>query len=66
MKSNVKNIIHPVPSSGIAARVDAIDWAQANHDLDAQGCAVFKGLLSAEECRALAETIRTTAASAAG
>ena len=54
MKSNVKNIIHPVPSSGIAARVDAIDWAQASRDLDAQGCAVFKGLLSAEECRALA------------
>ncbi len=56
MKSNVKNIIHPVPPSDIAARVDAIDWAQASHDLDAQGCSVFKGLLSAEECRALAET----------
>jgi hypothetical protein len=56
MKSNVKNIIHPVPSSDIAARVDAIDWAQASHDLDAQGCAVFKGLLAAKECRVLAET----------
>jgi uncharacterized protein len=54
MKSNVRNIIHPVPSSDIAARVDAIDWAQAGRDLDAQGCAVFKELLSAEECRALA------------
>jgi uncharacterized protein len=48
--------IHPVPSSGIAARVEAIDWAQASRDLDAQGCAVFKGLLSAEECRVLVET----------
>jgi hypothetical protein len=56
MKSNVRNILHPVPSSDIAARVDAIDWEQASHDLDAQGCAVFRGLLSAEECRALAET----------
>ena len=56
MKSNIKNIIHPVPSSDIAARVDAIDWAQASHDLDAQGCAVLNGLLSAEECRALAAT----------
>ena len=55
MKSNVKSIIHPVPSSDMAARVDAINWAQASADLDAQGCTVFKGLLSAEECRALAE-----------
>jgi uncharacterized protein len=54
MKSNVKNIVRPGPHSDIAARVDAIDWMQASHDLDAQGCAVLKGLLSAEECRALA------------
>ena len=44
---------HPVPPSA-AARVDAIDWAQATGELDAQGCAVLKGLLSREECRALA------------
>src|ERR1700733_7675673 len=65
MKTNVKNIIRPVPSSDIAARVDAIDWARAvdgsdgaraSRDLDAQGCAVFRGLLPAEECRALADT----------
>jgi hypothetical protein len=54
MKSNAKNIIHPVPASDIAARVDAIDWTQAGHDLDAQGCAVLNGLLSHDECRALA------------
>ncbi len=40
--------------SDAAARVAAIDWAQAAGDLDAQGCAVLKGLLTAEECRALA------------
>ena len=41
-------------ASDIAARVDAIDWAQATADLDAQGCAVLKGLLSPDECAALA------------
>jgi uncharacterized protein len=42
------------PSSDIAARVDAIDWAQASRDLDNQGCAILKGLLSPDQCRALA------------
>jgi hypothetical protein len=40
--------------SDIAARVDAIDWTQAIGDLNTHGCAVLGGLLSAEECRALA------------
>ena len=47
-----KTAIRPVPSSGIATRIDAIDWTQAETDLDAQGCAVLKGLLTPEECRA--------------
>ena len=46
--------IRQVPSSGIATRVDAIDWTQAETDLDVQGCAVLKGLLTSEECRAMA------------
>ena len=41
-------------TSDIAARVDAIDWPQATADLDAQGCAVLEGLLSLDECSALA------------
>ena len=53
MKATAKNIDRSA-SSDIAARVDAIDWAQATADLDAQGCAVLKGLLSPDECRALA------------
>ncbi|THD52045.1 MAG: proline hydroxylase [Bradyrhizobium sp.] len=54
MKSAAQNI-RPAPSpSSIPARVAAIDWERAEGDLDAQGCAVLKGLLSAEECRALA------------
>jgi hypothetical protein len=52
MKSAAQNIVR-APSS-IASRVAAIDWEQATSDLDAQGCAILKELLSAEECRALA------------
>ena len=54
MKSAAQNI-RPAPSpSSIPARVAAIDWEQAEGDLDAQGCAVLKGLLVRDECRALA------------
>src|SRR5712691_2992622 len=41
-------------ASDIAARVDAIDWTQTTADLDAQGGAVLKGLLTPSECAALA------------
>jgi len=54
MKTATKNIVRPTPPSDIAARVEAIDWAQASRELDAHGCAVLKGLLSPEECRGLA------------
>jgi hypothetical protein len=55
MKSAAQNIVRPAASpSTINARVAAIDWEQAMGALDAQGCAVLKGLLSADECRALA------------
>jgi hypothetical protein len=54
MKSAANNIIRPAPPSDIAARIDAVDWTHASSDLDAQGCAVLTGLLSPEECRALA------------
>ncbi|THD75510.1 MAG: proline hydroxylase [Bradyrhizobium sp.] len=52
MKPAANHIVHPAPS-GIADRVEAIDWTQASADLDAQGCAVLKGLLSPDECREL-------------
>jgi hypothetical protein len=54
MRSTAKNTMSPAPASDIAARVDGIDWAQASDDLDAQGYAVLKGLLSRDECCALA------------
>jgi uncharacterized protein len=41
-------------SGDIAARVDAVDWTDIGAELDAQGCAVLKGLLTPEECRAIA------------
>jgi len=53
MTSTAKNILRSVPPSA-AARVGAIDWTQATSELDSQGCAVLKGLLSADECRELA------------
>jgi hypothetical protein len=40
--------------SDAAVRVAAIDWTKATSDLDTQGHAVLRGLLTAEECRALA------------
>src|SRR6202048_579941 len=43
----------PAPPSDIAARVEAIDWGQATGDLDAQGCVVLKGLLTADECHVI-------------
>jgi uncharacterized protein len=46
--------VRPVPPADLATRVDALDWAQAERDLDAQGCTVLKGLLTPDECRALA------------
>jgi hypothetical protein len=52
MKTTAKTIVHPTPDT--AACVDAIDWPQAESELDTQGCAVLKGLLSPDECRALA------------
>ena len=41
-------------SPGIAARVEAIDWGEVESELDAQGCAVIRGLISADESSALA------------
>ncbi|MFC3106973.1 2OG-Fe(II) oxygenase [Undibacterium arcticum] len=38
----------------IADRIKAVDWQRVSTDLDAQGCAQIDGLLSAQECAALA------------
>jgi hypothetical protein len=52
--ANAKRAHVPSASPAIAARVDAIDWMQVSGELDAQGCAVLKGLFATEECRAIA------------
>jgi hypothetical protein len=53
-RMTAKAAVRQVPVTDAAARVDAVDWAQAERDLDAQGCAVLKHLLTSEECGALA------------
>lgn len=42
--------------SGLRARIEGLDWPAAAADLDAYGCAVIKGVLSAEHCEALIKT----------
>ena len=53
-RMTAKTALLEVPKSNAAARVEDIDWGQAERDLDAQGCAVLKNLLAADECRTLA------------
>jgi uncharacterized protein len=38
----------------IIAQIDALDWDQISKDLDEQGSALLPGVLSAEECKAIA------------
>ena len=38
----------------LAAHVDTLDWPRITAELDAQGCAVLKGLLTPEQCRGIA------------
>jgi uncharacterized protein len=52
MKTSAQHTITHSESDA-AARVAAIDWTKATSDLDGQGCAVLKGLLTPEECQAL-------------
>jgi uncharacterized protein len=49
-----KSAIRQVPAAAAVARIDTVDWAQAGRDLDAQGCAVLKTLLTPDQCRAVA------------
>lgn len=45
--------LHRTPAE-TSSRIDAIDWARASGELNTQGSTVLKGLLSPEECRAVA------------
>jgi uncharacterized protein len=43
-----------VSGANAVERVEMLDWTRVSQDLDAQGNAVLEGILSLEECRALA------------
>jgi uncharacterized protein len=49
-----RNLASINSANEIAERVSAINWPQVAQDLDARGNAVIKGLLTPDECRALA------------
>ncbi|HEX6534044.1 MAG TPA: 2OG-Fe(II) oxygenase [Gemmatimonadaceae bacterium] len=44
----------PAPGERIESRVSAYDWTEAGRSLDAHGWAMLEGVLSAEECAAIA------------
>lgn len=46
--ARVVSRLHHEPA--IAARIDAVDWARVEHELNAGGCCVLPGLLTAREC----------------
>jgi hypothetical protein len=43
----------------VAGRLQGVDWAAAARDLDAYGCAILPGILTRDECTALAERYET-------
>jgi len=49
-----KEALAITPAKDIAGRVKALDWERVSKDLDAQGCAMIEGLITREECDALA------------
>ena len=52
MTATAKTITRP--TTGIPARVGALGWDEITADLDSQGCAVLKELLSPLECEVIA------------
>ena len=40
--------------AGLADRVESLDWPQIESDLESDGCAIAKGLVLPDQCRALA------------
>ncbi len=54
MKALVEEGLTIIPARNIASRVKALDWERVSKDLDAQGCAMIEGLITPEECDALA------------
>jgi hypothetical protein len=61
MSSAVRQL-REVPMTSLTQRIVAIDWNRIGTSLDADGHAVIDGLLSAEECTALAASYDNAAA----
>ena len=49
-----KRISAVSPTTDLAPHVDALDWPQIASELESQGCAVLKGLLTPDQCGAIA------------
>lgn len=54
MNALVEEALAITPARNIASRVKALDWERVSKDLDAWGCAMIEGLITPEECDALA------------
>jgi len=54
MNAAAKTVTPIASSKSTATRVKTIDWERVSKDLDAQGSATIEGLLSPDECQALA------------
>jgi uncharacterized protein len=54
MNALVKEPPAVTPAKDVADRVKLLDWERVLKDLDAQGCARIEGLITPEECDALA------------
>jgi hypothetical protein len=54
MNARVKEALAITPARNIASRVKSLDWERVSKDLDVQGCAIIEGLITPEECDALA------------
>src|SRR5262249_29542898 len=54
MNATAKTVTQIASSKDAAARVKTLDWERVSQDLDAEGCAVVEGILSPDQCQALA------------
>jgi uncharacterized protein len=54
MNALVKETHMIIPAKDIADRIKALDWARVSNDLVTQGCAMIEGILTRQECGALA------------
>lgn len=54
MKALAREARAITPVKDVAGRVNALDWQRVSKDLEAHGCALIEGLITPEECDALA------------